>query len=112
MKFSQQSLSKIPTGEAHGGSGSRQMLLDSRLPLSKNWEAVTKGYLPAGGVFEWHEHKDTDEMWIVTKGEGKFYCEDTTVEYTLGDVFTVTANTQHKIEATTDTQGFFIRVKI
>lgn len=111
MKFSKQSLSEIPHEDAHGGSGSRQMLLDGSLDLSPNWEAVTKGFLPAGQMFDWHEHKDIDEMWIVTKGEGKFYCEDQQTDYKAGDVITVIANTQHKIVADTDSEGFFIRVK-
>ena len=111
MKFSKRSLSEIPQEEAHGGSGSRQMLHDANLDLSQNWEAVTKGFLPSGQMFDWHEHKDIDEMWIVTKGEGMFYCDEQEVVYRPGDVFTVTANTQHKIAADTDTEGFFIRIK-
>lgn len=112
MVFHKNNLSEIPQEEAHGGTGSRQMLLDASLPLSKNWEAVTKGFLPAGQMFGWHEHKDVDEMWIVTKGEGKFSCEDQEVLYAPGDVITVSANTQHKIAADSDTEGFFIRVKV
>ena len=111
MKFSKRSLDTISTEEAHGGSGSRQMLLDTSLNLSKNWEAVTKGFLPAGRMFDEHEHDSIDEMWIVTKGEGTFSCEGENLPYAAGDVFTVSANTSHKIVADTDTEGFFIRVK-
>ena len=112
MKFSKRSLDNISKEEAHGGSGARQMLLDGSLALSKNWEAVTKGYLAAGQSFDWHDHTDIDEMWIVTKGEGSFFCEDQEISYTEGDVITVEANTQHKITATIDSEGFFIRIKI
>ena len=111
MKFSKRSLNTIPIEDAHGGSGSRQMLLDTNLPLSKNWEAVTKGFLPAGQMFDEHDHADIDEMWIVTKGEGIFSCEGQEEHYAPGDIFTVSANTTHKIVAETDTEGYFIRVK-
>jgi len=112
MKFSKRSLDNISKEEAHGGSGARQMLLDPSLDLSKNWEAVTKGYLAANQSFDWHEHPDIDEMWIVTKGEGKFFCDEQELSYKAGDVITVVANTKHKITAFTDSEGFFIRVKI
>lgn len=114
MKFSKRNLTTIPEEDAHGGSGSRQMLLDEQLSLSKNWEAVTKGFLPVGASFDWHKHEDSDEMFIVMRGEGKFYCEDNVTEYTSGDVILVSANTMHKIEntGTETTEGFFIRIKL
>lgn len=114
MKFSKKHLSEIPIEEAHAGSGSRQMLLDAQVAESNNWEAVTKGFLPAGASFDWHEHEGVDEMFIVTSGEGKFYCEKDVTGYTAGDVILVRASTIHKIENTgkETTEGFFIRVKV
>lgn len=114
MNFSKRNLSDIPQEEAHAGSGSRQMLLDSSIAESKNWEAVTKGFLPAGKIFDWHKHEDIDEMFIVTVGKGKFYCEEEITEYKSGDVILVRANTMHKIENTGEkvTEGFFIRIKV
>lgn len=114
MKFSKQNLADIPIEQAHGGSGSRQMLLNAQVLASSKWEAVTKGFLPAGASFDWHKHEDIDELFLVTKGNGKFYCEDDVVEYEMGDVISVSANTVHKIENTgkETTEGFFIRIKI
>ena len=113
MKFTKISLNNIPVEEAHGGSGSRQMLIQPQHVESKYFEAVTKGFLRVGKIFDWHFHQDTDEVFIVTKGEGRFSCEDKVTEYKAGDVITVGANLKHKIEAMGQetTEGFFIRVK-
>ncbi len=114
MKFSKRYLSEIPIEEAHGGSGSRQMLFDPQAAESTKWEAVTKGFLPQGAMFDWHEHRDTDEMFVVLRGAGKFFCEKEITDYKAGDVILVRANTIHKIENTGNitTEGFFIRVKV
>ncbi|HEX7042050.1 MAG TPA: cupin domain-containing protein [Patescibacteria group bacterium] len=113
MNFSKKNISEIPLEEAHGGSGSRQMLLNVDAVMSKNWEAVTKGFLPQGSMFDWHIHDDSDEMFLVTRGTGKFYCEGEITEYTPGDIILVKAKTKHKIVNDGDetTEGFFIRIK-
>lgn len=112
--FSKQNLSDIAIEDAHGGSGARQMLLDNEVVASKNWEAVTKGFLPKGAMFDWHKHDDSDEIFIVTKGTGMFFCDQRQTNYQAGDIITVKANIMHKIENTGDdtTEGFFIRVKV
>lgn len=114
MKFSKKHLSEIPVEEAHAGSGSRQMLFNPEAAESSKWEAVTKGFLPSGSSFDWHKHEESDEMFLVTHGEGKFYCEEEETNYTSGDVILVRANTMHKIENTgkETTEGFFIRIKV
>ena len=113
MKFSKQNIKEIPVEEAHAGSGSRQMLLNPDVAASTKWEAVTKGFLPAGSSFDWHKHEDSDEMFLVSRGNGNFYCEEDVTEYKAGDVILVRANTMHKIENTgkETTEGFFIRIK-
>lgn len=112
--FSKQTLSEISIEEAHGGSGSRQMLLDNNVVASQKWEAVTKGFLLAGKIFDWHKHEDSDEMFIVTKGIGKFFCDEQQIDYQAGDIITVRVNVLHKIENTgaDTTEGFFIRIKV
>ncbi|HET9947024.1 MAG TPA: cupin domain-containing protein [Patescibacteria group bacterium] len=114
MKFSKKHLSEIPVEEAHGGSGSRQMLFNPQAAESSKWEAVTKGFLPGGAMFDWHKHEESDEMFIVTCGTGKFFCEDEETSYKTGDVILVRANTLHKIfnDSQETTEGFFIRVRI
>lgn len=111
MNYTLQHLSDIPIEDAHGGSGSRQLLVTPEHVSSQFLEAVTKGFIPAGNMFDWHEHVDTDEIFIVTKGSGKFFCDEDVIDFASGDVITVRANTKHKIEATIDVEGFFIRVK-
>lgn len=113
MKFAKTNIDDIPIENAHGGAGSRQMLIQPDQVESRYFEAVTKGFLPSGQLFDWHVHEDTDEVFIVTKGHGVFSCENQTTDYAAGDVITVGANLKHKIEANGDetTEGFFIRVR-
>ena len=58
-------------------------------------------------------HNDIDEMFIVLKGTGKFYWEEETIEYNEGDIITIPANTNHKIEAggAITNEYYFIRIK-
>lgn len=111
MSFTKLHLSEIPIEEAHGGSGARQTLVRSEHLTTPYLEAITKGFLKSGKVFDWHNHKDTDEITIVIKGEGKFYVEKEITDYKEGNVFVVPADIMHKIEATSDTEFYFIRVR-
>lgn len=71
--FTKRNIKEIPLEEAHGGSGSRQLLVSPEHLAGDSLDAVTKGFLPANSVFDWHNHLDIDEMFIVLKGKGKFY---------------------------------------
>lgn len=112
-KFTKLNIKDIPIEEAHGGSGSRQVLVKPEHITSQYLEAVTKGFLKPGNIFDWHTHQDTDEIFIVLKGEGKYYCEDESTDYKEGDVITTPANLKHKIEAggAEENEYYFIRVK-
>lgn len=105
------SLKDVPIEGAHGGSGKRQMLLRNEHVASPHWEAVTKGFLEAGGVFDWHNHEYADEVFIVLKGNGKYYCGNDETDYTIDDVFITPAPLKHKIEAQSESEYYFIRVK-
>ena len=109
--FTKRNLKEIPIEEAHGGRGSRQLLFTQSHLNGNSLDAITKGFLPANSVFDWHNHIDIDEMFIVLKGKGKFYCEKEETDYAEGDVFSTPANLSHKIEATEDSEFYFIRVK-
>lgn len=117
MKFTKLHISDIPVEEAHGGSGARQMLVKPEFLTTPHLEAITKGYLPVRKMFDWHTHVDTDEVFIVTQGKGKFYYrqgeEENHFDYKSEDVIVAPANLFHKIvaEGTEETQGFFFRVK-
>jgi len=115
--FTQLHLSQIPVEEAHGGTGARQMLIKPEFLTTPFLEAVTKGFLNVGKMFDWHNHTDTDEIFIITQGEGDYYFksgeEEEFFAYKTDDVVLAPANLFHKIVAsgTEQTQGFFFRVR-
>jgi len=111
--FSKQNINDIPVETAHGGAGSRQLLVTPDKLTSPYFEAFTKGFLEVGKIFDWHEHKDIDEIYIVLKGFGKFFCNDEVIDYKVGDIITIPANTKHKIEALGNktSEYYFIRIK-
>jgi mannose-6-phosphate isomerase-like protein (cupin superfamily) len=39
--------------------------------IPPNMEAMTKGFLEPGGVFDWHDRPDVDEFFLVLSGTGK-----------------------------------------
>jgi len=110
--FSKINLKEIPLEEAHAGSGKRQVLISPDHLVSAHWEGFTKGFLNAGGVFDWHSHENIDEVFIVINGEGIFRNGDESVVYERDDVVRIPANSKHKIEAATDSEFYFVRVKI
>ncbi|MEK7556408.1 MAG: cupin domain-containing protein [Patescibacteria group bacterium] len=112
-RFTKRNLGDIPIEQAHGGSGSRQVLITSDMLVGSHVEAMTKGYLESGSVFDWHSHDTVDEFFVVLRGEGKFYFEAEVVDYRKGDVVTIPAGGRHKIEATGNetSEYFFVRVK-
>jgi oxalate decarboxylase/phosphoglucose isomerase-like protein (cupin superfamily) len=108
------SLSDITVEQAHDGAGSRQLLLSKGDPISRCLEALTKGYLKAGGEFNWHSHFDIDEFFIVIKGNGALLLKDgTELKYKPGDLVYIPSNIEHKIEAQgkTDNEFYFVRLK-
>lgn len=110
-QFIKLNLKDIPIKQAHGGSGSRQVLVKPEDVASKHLEAITKGFLEPGASYDWHIHENTDEFFIVLKGEGKFYFEDTETSYKEGDIFVTPPNAKHKITANTSSEFYFVRVK-
>lgn len=114
MKIKKRQSSDIQKEEAHGGSGARKVYASTEHLDSAHFEAMTYGYLPAGGTFDWHDHTDIEEIMVVVKGEGEVHDEDGVYEYSAGDVFVYPANTQHKIHNPTDYEHemIFVRVKV
>ncbi len=51
-KFTKTNIRKIPIEKAHGGSGSRQILVNPKNLTTKYFEAFTKGFLRPGSVFD------------------------------------------------------------
>ena len=114
MKIIKRAASDIPKEEAHGGSGARKVMASSDYLKSTNLDAMTHGYLPAGNVFDWHDHKDIEEIMVVLKGEGLVCDEDGEYPYGPDDVFIFPANTQHKINNNSNEEHemIFVRVKV
>jgi quercetin dioxygenase-like cupin family protein len=104
-------LSEIPTEDAHGGSGKRQLILSREDAISDELHAMTKGFLVASGCFDWHSHENIDEFFLVIKGSGAIEFEDNTkVEYKSEDLIYTPANIKHKIIAMEDSEFFFVRL--
>lgn len=113
MKFSKRNIKDIPLEAAHGGSGSRQLLVTPDKLTSPYFEVITKAFLEVGKIFDWHLHQDVDEIFIVLKGQGKFYCDNEVVDYQIGDIITIPADTKHKVEAlgSETNEYYFFRIK-
>lgn len=111
--YTKLNIKDIIVEEAHGGSGSRQILVKPEHVSSQYFEAITKGFLKPGNAFDWHTHENVDEIFIVLKGEGRFYCENEVVDYNEDDVIAVPGNLKHKIEAggKSINEYYFIRIK-
>ncbi len=48
------------------------------------------------GDFVWHNHDNTDEVFIVLEGEMKIEFKDKTVELKEGEIFVVPKGVEHK----------------
>ena len=48
------------------------------------------------GEFVWHEHPDTDEVFIVIEGTMKIEFEDRTIELSEGEMLVVPKGVRHK----------------
>lgn len=112
MKIKKRSAKDIHKEQAHGGSGARKVYASVDHVKSVNFEAMTHGYLPAGKTFDWHDHKDIEEIMVVVKGVGEIHDEDGVYTYAPGDVFVFPANTQHKIHNPSDDEHEMIFVRV
>src|SRR2546422_8547728 len=97
MKIIKRLSTEIPIEAAHGGSGARKIYATPEHVNSIHFEMMTHGFLPAGQVFDWHDHRDTEEIMVVLKGAGVVSDEDGDYSYSAGDVFVFPANIRHKI---------------
>lgn len=114
MKIIKRPSATIKKEEAHGGSGTRKVYASPDHLQSIHFEMMTYGFLPAGQVFDWHDHQDIEEIMVVLKGEGTVSDEDGEYPYAAGDVFVFPANTKHKVtnNSTEEHEMIFVRVKL
>lgn len=105
-------MSQIPLEEAHGGEGSRRIILKRGEGISENIEAFANTFLPNGSKFSWHKHDDLDEIMICLSGSGVIEFE-TGEKFTYGarDLVYIPKKISHTISAIgSDNEFFFIRV--
>ena len=63
------------------------------------------------GEFIWHSHKETDETFIVIKGEIEIEFRDGIVKVKEGEIFVVPANVEHKPMSKKESQIMLIEPK-
>lgn len=103
----------VPLEEAHGGSGSRRLLLSKNDPVSQHFQAMTKGYLEPKGVFDWHKHDGVDEYFVVLRGEGTIeFRDESKMSLAISDLIYVPAGVEHRIENTGNEtiEFYFVRL--
>ncbi len=110
MKIQKKFNETLTREDAHGGSGSRKLLLtDCEI---QNVQAMTHGFLPAGSKFDWHCHENLNEVMYVLKGQGIVRDEDGLYAYTTGDVFLFPEGVFHEIENISDTEHEYIFIRV
>jgi mannose-6-phosphate isomerase-like protein (cupin superfamily) len=110
MKIIKKSHENFVREDAHGGSGSRKLLLaDNEM---KNVQAMTYGFLPAGSKFEWHMHEKMNEVMIVLTGQGTVKDEDGIYTYSAGDLFVFPQGIFHEIENPSNEEHEYIFVRV
>ena len=60
------------------------------------------------GEFVWHNHPDTDEVFIVLSGQMKIELEDETVELSAGEMYVVAKGVMHKPSAENECQVILV----
>lgn len=107
-------ISQVPFEGTHSLPNSRQTLATKDDLVTDNIDALTKGILPPGSIWDWHEHADYDELCIVLSGRGEFTWENQSHAYQKEDVFIIPAGNKHKIEAlgNSNSELYFVRIKI
>lgn len=112
MKFQIKNIKDIPFEGTHDLPNSRQTLATKDDIVSNNIDALTKGILHEGKIWDWHNHENHDELCIVLKGKGKFYWETDIVNYKPEDVIIIPAKSKHKIESIKDSEFYFVRIAV
>jgi mannose-6-phosphate isomerase-like protein (cupin superfamily) len=60
------------------------------------------------GEFVWHNHPDTDEVFIVLSGQMKIELEDKTIELSAGEMYVVAKGVMHKPSAENECQVMLV----
>jgi mannose-6-phosphate isomerase-like protein (cupin superfamily) len=60
------------------------------------------------GEFVWHEHKDTDEVFIVLEGQMTIDFRDGDVSVRKGELFVIPKGVEHKTSAMTECRAMLV----
>jgi mannose-6-phosphate isomerase-like protein (cupin superfamily) len=60
------------------------------------------------GDFVWHDHKDTDEVFIVLAGEMTIHLRDGDVVVQKGEMFVIAKGVEHKTSAKTECHAMLV----
>ncbi len=114
MKIKKRASSDIPKEIAHGGAGARRVLSSADHSDTAALEMITYGFLPAGGVFDWHNHEGIEEIMIVLSCSGLVHDEDGEYTYAPGDVFIYPPGVMHKVEnnSAIEHEMIFVRIRV
>ncbi len=63
------------------------------------------------GAFVWHKHDDTDDLFLVLKGELDIQLRDRTVSLAAGEMFVVPKGVEHRPVARTEAHILLIEPK-
>ena len=63
------------------------------------------------GEFVWHDHQDTDEVFIIIEGSMRIGFTDGEVELTEGEIFVVPKGTRHKTYAENECKVMIVEPK-
>ena len=113
MDYTVKNISDIELEGTHALPNSRQTLLTNEEIATDNFHAFTKGILPSGKVWDWHEHDEIFEFFVVIQGSGEIFFQDDTIHaYTKGDVISINPGFKHKIVAGGNeaSEFYFVRV--
>lgn len=106
------SVNSLPLEQAHGGEGSRRLILKAGENISPNLEAFANTFLPVGGRFGWHKHDEVDEIMVCLSGNGVIEF-DTGESFAFGerDLVYIPKGILHTISCPdSPTEYFFIRL--
>lgn len=73
---------------------------------------MTRGFLPVGSKFIWHNHDKLNEVMYVLTGQGTVRDEDGIYPYNTGDVFIFPEGIYHEIENTSEKENEYIFLRV
>jgi mannose-6-phosphate isomerase-like protein (cupin superfamily) len=86
--------------DAHEGAVKRRIIFSKSDSPKSRLEAVSVGYLPKLGRFDWHKHDGIDEIMEITSGKAKVESEEDVYQVGSGNFVLIPSGTLHRITNT------------